>query len=229
MFSRASRLWTGQSRVQTLVGARDFSSTCRPAVEPTWFPIQSLWGALSPAALWSWPLTTIYFQAYKWWCYTCSPHSCLQDMCGDNFTFYKSMLLVRILKHLIPILISTSVLNLSGISSSLTTFFVTNYDTVWVVPSGENSSCKTDPCWLYMTVLTILTAILCAMFLTCVGQSVQTPTTHCTWPEDRDLSRWPSPLGTFACKNVDTFYFTAMFKLLVYRPTDYSQKFYYIV
>jgi len=47
--------------------------------------------------------------------------------------------------------------------------------------------------------LTILTAILCAVFLTCVGQSVQTPTTHCTWLEDRGLLRWPSPLGTSAC------------------------------
>ena len=112
-----------------------------------------------------------------------------------------------------------------GISSSLTTFFVTNYDTEWVVSSGKNSSCKTNPCWLYVTVLTILQAILCAVLLTCVGQFVQTPTTHCTWPEDRGLSRSPSPLGTFACKNVEIFYCTAMFRLLVSRHTDDSLKF----
>jgi hypothetical protein len=115
--------------------------------------------------------------------------------------------LVCVLKHLIPILISTCVLNVSGIPFSFS---------LWQPSGMTQNECKTGPCWLYVTVLTLLTATLCAVFLTCVDQSVQTPTTHCTWPEDRDLSRWPSPLGTFACKNVDIFYFTAMFILLVY-------------
>jgi hypothetical protein len=45
-------------------------------------------------------------------------HICASRHVWGNFTFYKSMLLVCVLKHLIPILISTCVLNVSGIPFS---------------------------------------------------------------------------------------------------------------
>jgi hypothetical protein len=62
------------------------------------------------------------------WHYTSTPHVRLYDKYKDNFTIYRSMPLVHILKHQVPILFSTCMLHVSAMSCFLTSPFVTNYD-----------------------------------------------------------------------------------------------------